>query len=728
MEYDQLIHECLETTFGFREFKGPQKEIIQNIISKRNTFVIMPTGGGKSLCYQLPALLLEGTAIVISPLIALMKNQVDSIRGVSEKNSIAHVLNSSLTLDEIRTVKDDVKGNKTKLLYLAPESLAKPSNIEFLKSIQISFLAIDEAHCISEWGHDFRPDYRNIRNVLNKIDNRLPVIALTATATPKVQTDILKNIEISDADIFKSSFNRPNLFYEVRHKTENVNRDLVKFIKNNSGKSGIIYCLSRKKVEEISNLLVLNGIKSVPYHAGLDSKIRNKNQDNFLMEDVDVVVATIAFGMGIDKPDIRYVIHYDIPKSLEGYYQETGRAGRDGGEGHCLAYYSYKDIEKLEKFLESKSKKEKDVASLLLEEVVAYCQTSVSRRKYLLNYFGEYFDSDKGDGRLMDDNMRDPKQKLNVKKAVIIVLNVISKTKFIYKQKDIINILIGANNALLNSHNILSSEFFGIGKENDKNFWNSLIWHLRVEGFILKKIDSFGILSLTKKGENFITNPTDILISIPETKEDVKEEKNINSSSSGDKKLMYLLKGLRKKIADTHSVPPYVVFQDPSLLEMTLRYPVKLDELSSIFGVGEGKAKKYGKEFIDLISDYIKENNIERPDDIVVKSSGKNSSLKLFIIQSIDRKLSLNDIAEAKSMDLESLVLEMETIVYSGTKLDLSYCFDDYLDEDQQEELYDYFIESESDNIDLALEEFEGDYDEFELKLFRIKFLSDIAN
>ena len=728
MEYEQLIHECLQTTFGFREFKVPQKEIIQNIISKRNTFVIMPTGGGKSLCYQLPALLLEGTAIVISPLIALMKNQVDSIRGVSEKNSIAHVLNSSLTSDEIRTVKDDVKGNKTKLLYLAPESLAKPSNIEFLKSIQISFLAIDEAHCISEWGHDFRPDYRNIRNVLNKIDNRLPVIALTATATPKVQTDILKNIEISDADIFKSSFNRPNLFYEVRHKTENVNRDLVKFIKNNSGKSGIIYCLSRKRVEEISNLLVLNGIKSVPYHAGLDSKIRNKNQDNFLMEDVDVVVATIAFGMGIDKPDIRYVIHYDVPKSLEGYYQETGRAGRDGGEGHCLAYYSYKDIEKLEKFLESKSKTEKDIASLLLEEVVAYCQTSVSRRKYLLNYFGEYFDSDKGDGRLMDDNMRDPKQKLNVKKAVIIVLNIISKTKFIYKQKDIINILIGANNALLNSHNILSSEFFGIGKENDKNFWNSLIWHLRVEGFILKKIDSFGILSLTKKGENFITNPTDILISIPETKEDVKEEKNINSSSSGDKKLMYLLKGLRKKIADTHSVPPYVVFQDPSLLEMTLRYPVKLDELSSIFGVGEGKAKKYGKEFIDLISDYIKENNIERPDDIVVKSSGKNSSLKLFIIQSIDRKLSLNDIVEAKSMDLESLVSEMETIVYSGTKLDLSYCFDDYLDEDQQEELYDYFIESESDNIDLALEEFEGDYDEFELKLFRIKFLSDIAN
>tara|TARA_B100000524_G_scaffold307082_1_gene182536 strand:+ start:1885 stop:4071 length:2187 start_codon:yes stop_codon:yes gene_type:complete len=728
MEYDKLIHQCLETTFGFRKFKFPQKKIIKNIISKKNTFVIMPTGGGKSLCYQLPALLLEGTAIVISPLIALMKNQVDSVRSVSEENSIAHVLNSSLNPDEIRTVKNDVNANKTKLLYMAPETFAKPSNIEFLKSIQISFLAIDEAHCISEWGHDFRPDYRNIRNILNKIDISHPIIALTATATPKVQSDILKNIRITDADIFKSSFNRPNLFYEVRQKTESVDKDLVKFVKNNSGKSGIIYCLSRKKVEEISNLLILNGIKSVPYHAGLDSKIRNQNQDNFLMEDVDVVVATIAFGMGIDKPDIRYVIHYDIPKSLEGYYQETGRAGRDGGEGHCLTFFSFKDVVKLEKLFKNKSKTEKDIALLLLEEVVAYCQTSISRRKYLLNYFGEYFDADKGDGRLMDDNMRIPKQKLNAKKAANIVLNIISKTKSIYKQKDIVNILLGYNNALLNSHNILSNKFFGIGKENDDNFWNSLIWHLMTEGFIIKKIDSFGILSLTKKGEDFITKPIDLMISITKTKVDNKLEKNLNKTSAGDKKLMTLLKALRKKIANAQSVPPYVIFQDPSLIEMTLRYPVKLDELTSVFGVGEGKAKKYGKEFIDLISNYIFENNIQRPNDIVIKSAGKNSSLKLFIIQSIDRKLSLNDIAEAKSIELDSLLSEMETIVYSGTKLDLSYFLDDYLDEDQQDELHKYFIESESDKIELALQEFEGDYDEFDLRLFRIKFLSDIAN
>ena len=728
MEYDKLILTCLQNTFGFNDFKGNQKEVILNILNKKNTFVIMPTGGGKSLCYQLPALLLEGTAIVISPLIALMKNQVDAVRGFSEENSIAHVLNSSLTTDEVDQVKVDVKNNKTKLLYLAPESLSKSGNIDFLKSVKISFLAIDEAHCISEWGHDFRPEYRNIRSIINKIEHSLTVIALTATATPKVQSDILKNIEITDAIIFKSSFNRPNLFYEVRPKTEQTNNDLIKFIKARTGKSGIIYCLSRKKVEEIAELLILNNIKSVPYHAGLDTKLRNQNQDAFLMEDVDVVVATIAFGMGIDKPDIRFVIHYDIAKSLEGYYQETGRAGRDGGEGHCLAYYSYKDIEKLEKFLESKNKAEKDIASLHLEEVVAYCQTSLSRRKYLLNYFGEYFDSETGEGRLMDDNMQKPKNKINVKEQLVLILNLILETKSIYKQKDIVNILIGKNSALLVSHNINDNKYFGSGKSNNEYFWNGLLWYLRVENMILKKIENFGSLSITEKGLEYLNNPTELSIPEIENKADFKEPPSITPTESGDMNLLNKLKDLRKKIADKKSIPPYVIFQDPSLVEMTIRYPVKVEELSSIFGVGEGKSKKYGKEFLELISEYVEQNNITRPDDLVVKSAGKNSSLKLFIIQSIDRKLSIEDIAQSKSMDLSELISEMETIVFSGTKLDISYCVDNYLDEDQQGELYDYFIESESDNIEMALEEFDGEFDEFELKLFRIKFLSDLAN
>ena len=729
MSNKEKIFNCLKKTFGFNEFKGPQEDIILNITESNNTFVIMPTGGGKSLCYQLPALLLEGTAIVISPLIALMKNQVDAIRGFSEEDSIAHVLNSSLTSQETSQVKKDLTEKKTKLLYLAPESFSKSSNIEFLKSINISFLAVDEAHCISEWGHDFRPEYRNIKSVLDQINSKTPIIALTATATPKVQSDILKNLEISDANIFKSSFNRPNLFYEVKSKTESVNSDLIKFVKKNNGKSGIIYCLSRKKVEEIAQLLILNNIKAVAYHAGLDSKLRHLNQDKFLMEDVDVVVATIAFGMGIDKPDIRFVIHYDVPKSLEGYYQETGRAGRDGGEGHCLAYYSHKDIEKLEKFLESKPKSEKDIASLLLEEVTAYCLTSLSRRKYLLNYFGEYFDSEIGEGRLMDDNMQNPKKSIDASVDLESVLKLLIDTKFIYKQKDIVSILIGQSNALLNSHNIISNSNFGIGKLKDASYWRSLIWHARVESYVNKNIENYGSIGITELGYSFLENPVKFEIYYDRDFKDSNQITNVKKLSNlGDETLMLLLKDLRKKIADKNSVPPYVIFQDPSLIEMTLKYPVKMDELSSIFGVGEGKSKKYGKVFIELISKYVVENNISRPDDFVIKSSGKNSSLKLYIIQSVDRKLSLDDIADSKSMDMMDFIKEMESIVYSGTKLDLNYCLEEYLDEDQQQEMYDYFIESESDSIELALEEFDGEFDEFELRLYRIKFLSELAN
>ena len=722
------IHYHLKNIFGYDEFRHNQEKIIKSVLEKKNNFVLMPTGGGKSICYQLPALILNGTSIVISPLIALMKNQVDFIRGLFTKDSIAHFLNSSLSSSDIDKVKKDILEDKTKLLFLAPESFSKKSNLDFLKKIKINFIAIDEAHCISEWGHDFRPDYRNIRNVINEINNKLPIIALTATATPKVENDILKNLQIENASIFKSSFNRPNLFYEVRSKTESVNNDLVKFIKNRIDKSGIIYCLSRKKVEEINELLVLNDIKSVPYHAGLEAKVRSKNQDHFLMQNVNVVVATIAFGMGIDKPDIRYVVHYDVPKSLEGYYQETGRAGRDGGEGHCLTYYSYSDIERLEKFLDSKNKSEKDISMLLLEEVVAYCQTFISRRKYLLNYFGEFFDSDSGEGRLMDDNMQNPKNKINVKLEMLSVIKLIIETKSIYKQKDIVDILIGDSNALLSSHKISESKFFGIGKSKNKDFWNSVIWFARVENMITKKIESFGSLTITEKGLKYLDNSIDLMMPLVSEQTESNKSKELFSSGLGEKNLMIKLKALRKKIADINSIPPYVIFQDSSLTEMTIKYPLTIDELCAIFGVGEGKAKKYGSEFLDVISKHVKENNIARPEDIIVKSAGKNSSLKLFIIQSIDRKLSLLDIAESKSLEMMDLISEMQTIVYSGTKLDLSYCIDEYIDEEQQEELHDYFINSETDEIEKALEEFDGEYEEFELKLFRIKFLSDFGN
>jgi ATP-dependent DNA helicase RecQ len=725
------LHSPLKKFFGFNKFKGLQEQVIRSIVDDKNTFVIMPTGGGKSLCYQLPALMAEGTAIVVSPLIALMKNQVDAIRGISEQHGVAHVLNSSLNKTDVAQVKADIASGITKLLYVAPESLIKEEYVTFLRTQTISFVAIDEAHCISEWGHDFRPEYRNLKHIIKAIDN-VPVICLTATATEKVQEDILKTLGITDANRFKASFNRANLFYEVRPKTKEVEKDIIRFVKQREGKSGIIYCLSRKKVEEISQILQVNGIKAVPYHAGLDAKTRVRHQDMFLMEDCDVVVATIAFGMGIDKPDVRFVIHHDIPKSLESYYQETGRAGRDDGEGYCLAFYAYKDIEKLEKFMASKPIAEQEIGHALLQEVVGYAETSMNRRKYLLHYFGEEFDAITGNGADMDDNSRNPKKKHEAKEDVVKLLLVVKNTLQQYKSKEVVNTITGKENALLTSHRTHLQPFFGSGKDKSPSYWMALLRQILVVNFIKKEIEQYGVVKLTKVGSDFIENPFSFMMT--EDHSYSKENDNtilINAKSaagSADEKLVKLLKNLRKKVSTKLGVPPFAVFQDPSLDDMALKYPISLDELSKVHGVGEGKARKFGKDFVKLISNYVDENDVLRPDDLIVKSTGINSSLKLFIIQNTDKKLPLIDIAKSKGLEMKELIKEMEVIIFSGTKLNIVYSLDDLLDEDQQEEIHDYFMEAETDDIEKALEEFDGDYDEEELRLMRIKFINEVAN
>lgn len=720
----------LKKYFGFSQFKGEQEEIINSLLNKEDVFVLMPTGGGKSLCYQLPALISEGVAIIVSPLIALMKNQVDALRGISSENGIAHVLNSSLNKTETKIVMDDIRNGITKMLYVAPESLTKDEYTEFFKTVKISFFAIDEAHCISEWGHDFRPEYRNLKHIINKIGDA-PVIALTATATPKVQEDIQKTLGMLNAKVYKASFNRPNLFYEIRPKV-NQDKEIVKFISQFSGKSGVIYCLSRKKVEEFAQLLQVNGIKAIPYHAGLDSKTRSKHQDMFLMEEVDVVVATIAFGMGIDKPDVRFVIHYDMPKSLESYYQETGRAGRDGGEGHCLAFYDYKDIEKLEKFLAGKPVAEREVGLQLLGEVVAYSETSMSRRKFLLHYFGEEFDEENGLGANMDDNMRNPKKMIDVQEDAQKVLEIVQKTNQRLKLNDLVNVLAGKESSIIKSYNIQLENFFGSGKDKEDYHWKSILRQLIVRDFVTKEIETYGILKLNEKGKEFIQKPEEFLIA-----EDVDFKKLLTSGSSEtvqaapaafDDTLLKHLKDLRKKIGKQHGIPPFAVFQDPSLDDMTMQYPTTIKELTNVFGVGEGKANKFGKPFVDFIAKYVEENDIIRPDEMVVKGVADKSSFKVYIIQSVDRKLNLEDMASAKKLSMAELLSEMESIVYQGTKLNIDYYIEDILDEDQQEEIHDFLMEAENDSMSALLKEFGDDYEEEELRLMRIKFINDIAN
>jgi len=723
---------ALKKYFGFSTFKGRQEEIISTLLSGNDVFVLMPTGGGKSLCYQLPALLSEGTAIVVSPLIALMKNQVDAINGISAEEGVGHVLNSSLNKTQTKQVFDDIKSGKTKLLYVAPESLVKEEYLNFLKEIKISFVAIDEAHCISEWGHDFRPEYRNLKLIIDKIA-KVPVIALTATATPKVQDDIQKTLGMNSAMVFKDSFNRPNLYYEIRPKV-NVDREIVKFINQHKGKSGIVYCLSRRKVEEFSQLLQVNGINALPYHAGLDQKTRVANQDKFLMEEADVIVATIAFGMGIDKPDVRFVIHYDIPKSLESYYQETGRAGRDGGEGHCLAFYDPKDIEKLEKFLAQKPVSEREIGLQLLNEVVGYAETSMSRRQYLLYYFGEEFDPINGDGAKMDDNSVNPPKLKDASKDLKKVLEIVKDLEEKFRTKDLISIISGKESATTKAYKLENSKHFGIGKSENDNYWKSIIRQATVQGYLTKDIETYGVLKLSEKAKNFLSGKETPEFMIAEDREyDLAaiadaEQVQVQAGGGLDQNLFAQLKELRKKVAKKHGIPPYTVFMDPSLEDMTVQYPISVDEIAKVYGVGEGKAKKYGKEFAEFIAKYVEDNNIERTQDMVLKTVANKSSHKVFIIQNTDKKIDLEDIAKAKHLSMDDLLSEMESIVYQGTKLNIDYYIEENFDEDIVDDFMDFMKESESDSMKVLLAEFGDDLRDEEVRVLRIKFISDVAN
>lgn len=726
MTTDSTIHDYLKKYFGFDTFKGNQEGIIKNVLKGGDTFVLMPTGGGKSLCYQLPAVMKSGTAIVISPLIALMKNQVDAMRNFSTDDDVAHFLNSSLTKTESTRVKKDVLSGKAKLLYVAPESLTKDENIDFLKNVEISFYAIDEAHCISEWGHDFRPEYRRIRPIIDII-GRSPIIALTATATPKVQHDIQKNLGILEAEVFKSSFNRPNLYYEVKSK-QDVTKEIIKYIKNNPGKSGIIYCLSRKKVEELAETLKVNGIKALPYHAGMDSATRTSNQDKFLMEEADIIVATIAFGMGIDKPDVRFVIHYDIPKSLEGYYQETGRAGRDGGEGNCIAYYSYNDIVKLEKFMQGKPIAEQEIGKQLLLETVSYCESSVCRRKLLLHYFGEEYPAENCEAC---DNCLHPKAQFEGSESVVSVLETVLAVKEKFKADHIANILAGKVTSAIKSYKHHKLEFFGIGEDKDEKYWNMVIRQALIAKLLAKDIENYGLLKVTPKGLEFIEKPSSFMLAEDHDYADTSDEENAFGARTAavDEELFSILKDLRKKIAKQKDIPPFVIFQDPSLEDMAIQYPVTLDELQNISGVGAGKAQRYGKEFVDIIKKYVEEKEIIRPLDMVVKSVVNKSGIKVYIIQSIDMKRPFEDIAEAKGLEMDELISEVEAIVNSGTRINLDYYINMVIDEERQHDIYSYFREeAESDSLADAIKELGNEFEEEEIRLMRIKFLSEMGN